>query len=146
MRTAPRQRDVSPTDRPISPDGRLPTTTYPRLKVSGLRLSRRVAVLSATPDVAKLAPLAVVMGHAELMEQFRRGGLVFDVRDSGPADGPVVVLLHGAPQSNSSWDAVVSPALPHAGIGAWLQTNAATRPAPGRRVAETIDCPNSWTT
>lgn len=47
------------------------------------------------------------MGHAELMEQFRRGELVFDVRDSGPADGPVVVLLHGAPQSNSCWDAVV---------------------------------------
>jgi pimeloyl-ACP methyl ester carboxylesterase len=41
------------------------------------------------------------------MEQFRRAELVFDVRDSGPADGPVVMLLHGAPQSNSSWDAVV---------------------------------------
>ena len=41
------------------------------------------------------------------MRQFRRGELVFDVRDAGPADGPVVVLLHGFPQSNSSWDAVI---------------------------------------
>jgi pimeloyl-ACP methyl ester carboxylesterase len=42
------------------------------------------------------------------MEQFRRGELVFDVLDAGPADGPVVVLLHGFPQLNTSWNAVVS--------------------------------------
>jgi pimeloyl-ACP methyl ester carboxylesterase len=42
------------------------------------------------------------------LHQFRRGELVFDVRDAGPADGPVVVLLHGFPQSNSSWDAVIA--------------------------------------
>lgn len=42
------------------------------------------------------------------MEQFRRGDLVFDVRDSGPADGPVVVLLHGFPQNNGCWDAVTA--------------------------------------
>jgi pimeloyl-ACP methyl ester carboxylesterase len=41
------------------------------------------------------------------MEQFRRGELVFDVRDAGPADGPVVVLLHGFPQRNDSWSAVI---------------------------------------
>jgi pimeloyl-ACP methyl ester carboxylesterase len=41
------------------------------------------------------------------MDQFRRGELVFDVRDAGPADGPVVVLLHGFPQTNSCWDAVI---------------------------------------
>ncbi|HJT96000.1 MAG TPA: alpha/beta fold hydrolase [Mycobacterium sp.] len=42
------------------------------------------------------------------MEQFRRGELVFDVRDEGPADGPVVVLLHGFPQRNDSWSAVIN--------------------------------------
>ncbi len=41
------------------------------------------------------------------MEQFRRGELVFDVRDAGPPDGPVVVLLHGFPQRNDSWDPVI---------------------------------------
>lgn len=41
------------------------------------------------------------------MDQFQRDGLVFDVRDEGPADGPVVVLLHGFPQRNSSWDAII---------------------------------------
>jgi pimeloyl-ACP methyl ester carboxylesterase len=41
------------------------------------------------------------------MESFRRGELVFDVRDYGPADGPLVILLHGFPQRNTVWDAVV---------------------------------------
>jgi pimeloyl-ACP methyl ester carboxylesterase len=41
------------------------------------------------------------------MDQFRRDGLVFDVRDMGPSDGPVVVLLHGFPQHNDSWDSVI---------------------------------------
>lgn len=48
------------------------------------------------------------------MDQYKRGGLVFDVIDAGPTDGPVVILLHGFPQSNSSWDAVV-PRLTAAG-------------------------------
>ncbi|OBB11945.1 alpha/beta hydrolase [Mycobacteriaceae bacterium 1482268.1] len=42
------------------------------------------------------------------MEQFRRGELVFDVMDEGPSDGPVVVLLHGFPQFNTSWNAVIA--------------------------------------
>lgn len=37
---------------------------------------------------------------------FRRGPLVFDVSDSGPIDGPVIVLLHGFPGSRRTWDAV----------------------------------------
>ncbi|TPG32214.1 alpha/beta fold hydrolase [Mycolicibacterium hodleri] len=41
------------------------------------------------------------------MDQYRRGELVFDVIDAGPVDGPVVVLLHGFPQFNTSWDAVI---------------------------------------
>jgi pimeloyl-ACP methyl ester carboxylesterase len=41
------------------------------------------------------------------MDQYRRNDLIFDVRDAGPADGPVVVLLHGFPQHNESWNAVI---------------------------------------
>ncbi|WP_234880262.1 alpha/beta fold hydrolase [Mycolicibacterium litorale] len=41
------------------------------------------------------------------MDQYRRDDLVFDVRDAGPPDGPVVVLLHGFPQRNTSWDAII---------------------------------------
>jgi pimeloyl-ACP methyl ester carboxylesterase len=41
---------------------------------------------------------------------FTRDGLVFDVRDTGPADGIPVLLLHGFPQSSHTWDAV-SPLL-----------------------------------
>ncbi|MFV8262141.1 alpha/beta fold hydrolase [Mycolicibacterium peregrinum] len=44
------------------------------------------------------------------MDQYRRGEFVFDVTDSGPADGPVVVLLHGFPQQNTSW-AQIAPLL-----------------------------------
>ncbi|WKG00760.1 alpha/beta fold hydrolase [Mycolicibacterium sp. HK-90] len=42
------------------------------------------------------------------MDQYHRGEYVFDVLDSGPADGPVVVLLHGFPQQNSSWLPIIS--------------------------------------
>ncbi len=41
------------------------------------------------------------------MEQFRRGEFVFDVIDAGPADGPVVVLLHGFPEQNTMWQPLV---------------------------------------
>jgi pimeloyl-ACP methyl ester carboxylesterase len=41
------------------------------------------------------------------MEHFRRDGLTFNVRDAGPPDGPVVVLLHGFPQHHDSWNAVI---------------------------------------
>lgn len=40
------------------------------------------------------------------IESYRRDDLVFDVRDEGPLDGNVVVLLHGFPQLNSSWEKV----------------------------------------
>jgi len=42
------------------------------------------------------------------MKQYRRGELVFDLIDAGPTDGPVVVLLHGFPQLNTSWNAVIA--------------------------------------
>ncbi len=41
------------------------------------------------------------------MDQYRRGELTFDVIDAGPDDAPVVVLLHGFPQFNTSWHAVI---------------------------------------
>ena len=41
------------------------------------------------------------------MKQYRRGDLTFDYIDEGPADGPVVVLLHGFPQLNTSWNAII---------------------------------------
>ena len=41
------------------------------------------------------------------MDRYRRGDLVFEVIDEGPPNGPVVVLLHGFPQSNAIWDAVI---------------------------------------
>ncbi|WP_310962627.1 alpha/beta fold hydrolase [Nocardioides terrisoli] len=46
---------------------------------------------------------------------YTRDGLRFDVLDDGPVDGPVVVLLHGFPQLNTSWAKVV-PLLHEAGL------------------------------
>ncbi|MGN6446253.1 alpha/beta fold hydrolase [Amnibacterium sp.] len=40
--------------------------------------------------------------------------LTFTVQDSGPVDGPVVIALHGFPQTSSSW-AAVTPLLTAAG-------------------------------
>lgn len=40
------------------------------------------------------------------MESYTNKGLTFDVRDEGPPDGDVVVLLHGFPQTSASWDGV----------------------------------------
>lgn len=41
------------------------------------------------------------------MDEFRRGELVFEVIDAGPADGPVVVLLHGFPEQNTMWQSII---------------------------------------
>jgi pimeloyl-ACP methyl ester carboxylesterase len=49
------------------------------------------------------------------VNEFTRGGFTFDVSDSGPADGPVIVLLHGYPENRTSWDAV-TPLLTAAGF------------------------------
>ncbi len=40
------------------------------------------------------------------MDSFTRDGLVFDVRDGGPANGDPVVLLHGFPQDSTAFTAV----------------------------------------
>jgi pimeloyl-ACP methyl ester carboxylesterase len=44
---------------------------------------------------------------AERITAYSRDGLDFEVRDEGPLDGDVVILLHGFPQLNNSWDHVV---------------------------------------
>lgn len=50
-----------------------------------------------------------------LVRYFSRDGLTFDVDDSGPQDGEVVVLLHGWPQDRTSWHSV-APRLTDAGL------------------------------
>lgn len=54
------------------------------------------------------------MSYRSGVHEFSRGGFTFDVSDSGPADGPVVVLLHGYPENRTSWQAI-TPALTEAG-------------------------------
>ena len=46
---------------------------------------------------------------------FGNDGLTFDVRDSGPLEGDVLIALHGFPQTSSSWSAV-TPLLTAAGL------------------------------
>lgn len=49
------------------------------------------------------------------MESLTHNGLAFDVLDGGPADGEVVVLLHGFPQDATAWGRV-APQLHEAGL------------------------------
>ena len=48
------------------------------------------------------------------MDSFQHDGCRFEVADSGPPDGPVVIALHGFPETNRSWDRV-TPLLTDAG-------------------------------
>ncbi|ALG10165.1 alpha/beta fold hydrolase [Kibdelosporangium phytohabitans] len=48
------------------------------------------------------------MTSVRRIDSFRHDGLTFDVRDTGPPDGVVVVLLHGFPQTGSSWAATAA--------------------------------------
>ncbi|MEP6817242.1 MAG: alpha/beta fold hydrolase [Marmoricola sp.] len=50
------------------------------------------------------------MNALQRLTSYTNHGLVFDVLDEGPLDGPVVVLLHGFPQRATSW-AKVTPLL-----------------------------------
>lgn len=49
------------------------------------------------------------------LTEYPRDGLRFDVTDTGPEDGPLVVLLHGFPGDRSSWRDVL-PGLTAAGL------------------------------
>lgn len=42
----------------------------------------------------------------ERVTEFHRGKLRFPVVDAGPLDGPTAILLHGFPQTSTSWSAV----------------------------------------
>ncbi len=50
----------------------------------------------------------VEIGAARLspVPTYDRDGLVFDHDDTGPADAPAVVLLHGFPQNRATWSAL----------------------------------------
>ena len=76
------------------------------------------------------------------MEQFRRGELVFDVIDAGPADGPVVVLLHGFPEQNTMWQPVIDR-LTAQGYRCLAPRSGAIRPALGRNAGGTTAPPSS---
>jgi len=67
---------------------------------------------------------------------FRRGGLVFDVRDEGPSDGQVVVLLHGFPETSASYQDIV-PRLVSAGYRTLVpdQRGVSPRARPAARLA-----------
>jgi pimeloyl-ACP methyl ester carboxylesterase len=43
------------------------------------------------------------------MQTFSREGLVFEVTDAGPADGPVVIALHGFPEDRQCWSLLTLP-------------------------------------
>jgi pimeloyl-ACP methyl ester carboxylesterase len=66
---------------------------------------------------------------------YSRAGLTFEVRDEGPIDGDVVLLLHGFPQLNSSWD-LVAPLLHDQGLRTLAPNQRGYSPGarpPGRR-------------
>ncbi|WP_409180018.1 alpha/beta fold hydrolase [Amycolatopsis sp. VS8301801F10] len=48
------------------------------------------------------------MPTASRVGSFDHDGLTFDVRDTGPLDGEPVVLLHGFPQTGTSWSEVAA--------------------------------------
>lgn len=49
------------------------------------------------------------------MDHYTRDTLIFDVVDTGPADGPAVILLHGWPSGAACWDEM-SPRLAADGL------------------------------
>jgi pimeloyl-ACP methyl ester carboxylesterase len=65
--------------------------------------------------MANETPRPSTTGNTFRLTQFEHAGLRFDVTDSGPVDGPIVVLLHGFPTDRSSWDRI-SPMLHAAGL------------------------------
>ncbi len=57
----------------------------------------------AVPDTVGMLPGMV---SSRRIHTYAHDGLIFEVTDTGPLDGEVVVLLHGFPQKASSWERV----------------------------------------
>jgi len=70
------------------------------------------------------------------MQEFAHEGLVFDVTDTGPPAGDIVLLLHGWPQDRTAW-AAVTPLLSTAGLRvvAFDQRGCSPRARPRGRAA-----------
>jgi pimeloyl-ACP methyl ester carboxylesterase len=69
------------------------------------------------------------------MESYTANGLVFDVTDAGPADGELIVLLHGYPETRASWEGTI-PLLAEAGYRVLAPDQRGYSPGarpPGRR-------------
>ncbi|GIZ97879.1 alpha/beta hydrolase [Tsukamurella sp. TY48] len=49
-----------------------------------------------------------MVSMTERISGFQRAGLTFPVVDTGPIDGEIVVLLHGFPQTPTSWEATAA--------------------------------------
>lgn len=71
---------------------------------------------------------------SQRIQSYTHDGLTFDVRDEGPADGPVVVLLHGFPERSTSWR-LVAPLLHERGLRTLAPDQRGYSPGarPGRR-------------
>ncbi len=50
--------------------------------------------------------MLTAMATPRRIRTYTHDGLTFDVTDAGPADGEPVVLLHGFPQTSTSWERV----------------------------------------
>jgi pimeloyl-ACP methyl ester carboxylesterase len=69
------------------------------------------------------------------MDSYEHDGLLFEISDSGPRDGPTVIALHGFPQTFHSWDRV-TPLLTDAGYRVLAPNQRGYSPGarpPGRR-------------
>src|SRR3954468_13504219 len=72
---------------------------------SARRIASTRRSYAGQPVVASIRSTYVTVS-CRVMHEFQRADLPFDVSDSGPADGEVIVLLHGYPENRTSWDTV----------------------------------------
>jgi pimeloyl-ACP methyl ester carboxylesterase len=70
-------------------------------------MRRSLDLQKTTTSMATSSAALQPARHDERMDTYGRGDLTFGVLDEGPPGGPVVVLLHGFPQQNTSWNTVI---------------------------------------